>query len=326
MIYCCVYYKINNTTKTRFYLSLFFRRHKMIKVSRIESNFTGNLDFIEQLEFSEEIPYTIMQKKISCPEVVPIHYAPTIEILICSDIDGTVTVGNQPFPVKHSAVFFIPPLVVHSTSFNPAKGGSEGHKIVLTISLEHLCNYVNIEKILQANGNYIDDLPFMLQPSSDFIAVIQDLIRDDGNFSKCICHLLNLFALIVDEKNSSTMHFKLNVNQNHLLQKLINWTYSRIDSKITLEEAAKCINFSKNYFCKYFKETTGMSYVEYLQHIRVSKAASMLLKGASISDCCYECGYTNISYFISIFKKYTGKTMLDYKKTYGLAEKIPELT
>ena len=286
----------------------------MIKVSRIENSFTGNLDFIEQLEFSDEVPYTIMKKDISSAEVVPIHYAPTIEILICDEIDGTVTIGNQPFPVNHSAVFYIPPRVVHSTSFKASAPNAAGRKIVLTISLDNLGHYVNIDKILQANGYDIDDLPFLLNQVSDFLEVIHALVEDDGNFSKCIFHILDLFSLIVYEKDSSTMHFKLNANQNHLLQDLINWTYSRIDSKITLEEAARYVNFSKSYFCKYFKEATGMSYVNYLQHIRVSKAASMLLKGASIADCCFECGYTNISYFISIFKKYTGKTMLDYKK------------
>ena len=47
----------------------------------------------------------------------------------------------------------------------------------------------------------------------------------------------------------------------------------------------------------------------------------MLEKGAFISDCCFECGYTNISYFISILKKYTGKTILDYKKAHRFPEK-----
>lgn len=295
----------------------------MIKVSRIENIFTGNLDFIEQIEFSEKVPYTIMQKKISYSEIVPIHYAPTIEILICRGVNGTVTIGNQPYSLENDAVFFIPPRVVHSTSFCPASEGTAGKKFVLTISLEHLNNYINMEKIFLANDYHIEDFPFVLKYSSDFMEIIRRLVKDDGIFSKCIRHILDLFILIVHEKNSSTMKFKLNVNQNHLLQNLINWTYSRIDSKITLEEAAKYINFSKSYFCKYFKETTGMSYIEYLQHIRVSKAASMLLNGASISECCFECGYTNISYFISVFKKYTGKTMLDYKKTYGIAEQIP---
>lgn len=288
----------------------------MIKVSRVENNFTGNLEFLEQLEFSSEVPYTIMQKDIVSPEIVPIHYAPTAEILICSGIDGTVTIGSQPFPVNYSGVYFIPPHVVHSTSFKTNPNQKAGYKIVLTISLEHLGFYINMEKLLQADGYDIDDLPFVLKDVSGFVDIIHALIRDDGNFSRCIRHLLDLFSLIVHEKDTSTMHFKLDAKQNHLLQDLISWTYSRIDKKITLEEAARYVNFSKSYFCRYFKEATGMSYIDYLQHIRVSKAASMLLKGASISDCCFECGYTNISYFISIFKKYTGKTMLDYKKAH----------
>ena len=287
----------------------------MVKVSRIENEFTGNLEFIEQLDFSAEVPYTIMQKKITFPEVVPIHYAPTIEILICNDITGVVTIGNNPFPVKNDCVFFIPPHVVHSTSLRPAGTGKPGSKIVLTISPEHINNYINIERLLQADGYYLDDLPFVLNNTADFIRIINELGDDDGNFLLCIQHLLELFMLIVHEKGKATTHFKLDAKQNHLLQGLIEWTYSRLEGKITLDEAAQYVNFSKSYFCKYFKEATGMSYVDYLQNIRVSKAAFMLRKGASISDCCFECGYTNISYFMSIFKKITGKTMLDYKKT-----------
>jgi len=38
----------------------------------------------------------------------------------------------------------------------------------------------------------------------------------------------------------------------------------------------------------------------------------MILQGKSISECCYNTGYNNISYFNRAFKKYVGKTPTEF--------------
>ena len=43
-----------------------------------------------------------------------------------------------------------------------------------------------------------------------------------------------------------------------------------------------------------------------------------LMEGKSTTFCCYECGFTNLSYFISLFRRYTGCSTVEYRHRQGL--------
>lgn len=62
------------------------------------------------------------------------------------------------------------------------------------------------------------------------------------------------------------------------------------------------VTISKN-FKKYFNCTFG----EYIRRLRVKKAIDLiLLKKHSLSEIAYECGFSDQSHFIRVFKRYTG--------------------
>ena len=44
--------------------------------------------FEEQVQFSEEMPYRINIKRYQAEDIVPLHYADSIEILLCEALCG----------------------------------------------------------------------------------------------------------------------------------------------------------------------------------------------------------------------------------------------
>jgi AraC-like DNA-binding protein len=56
-------------------------------------------------------------------------------------------------------------------------------------------------------------------------------------------------------------------------------------------------------FCRYFKSRTLKSFTKFLNEVRISYACKLLNNdGYSISDACFESGFTNLSYFNRQFK------------------------
>lgn len=287
----------------------------MVKVNRIDKSFLGNINFFEDIDFNENIPYCIFEKEITKEEIVPMHFAPSIEILLCQGLEGYVTMSNYNFHIKGDCVFVISPGVVHGTTFRSDKG----KKTCLMVSPSALRHYVDIEHVLSASKLSIDQLSSSYNCYDEVNNLVKRIIDHDGDFLICINTLLSIFETLLENVNHEYTFLDLGMQKNTQLQKLLNWTNQNIGRKIDLNEAASTIGYSKSYFCKYFKSIAGMTYVSFLQKIRVAKAEVLLRQGWSVSDCCNACGYENISYFIQLFRKHTGKSMLRYKRD-SLAE------
>lgn len=86
------------------------------------------------------------------------------------------------------------------------------------------------------------------------------------------------------------------------------------DEEIALDVVAKKVNMSYHYFSKFFKESMGKTFVDYLTELRIKKAMELLqLPNQSIKEVCYLVGYGDPNYFSKIFKKTTGLTPSEYK-------------
>ena len=81
-----------------------------------------------------------------------------------------------------------------------------------------------------------------------------------------------------------------------------NWNISMSLMELGHQVGVHPVTISKN-FRKFFNCTYG----EYMRKIRVQKAVELiLLKKYSLSEIAYECGFSDQSHFIRVFKSYTG--------------------
>ena len=69
------------------------------------------------------------------------------------------------------------------------------------------------------------------------------------------------------------------------------------------------MGISYSYFSRSFGRIAGKSFKEYLNHTRVNHAEQLLLTTRkSVTEIAAECGYNNVSYFISVYRKMKGTT------------------
>lgn len=86
------------------------------------------------------------------------------------------------------------------------------------------------------------------------------------------------------------------------------------DRPISLEEAAGVVNTSVRYFCKVFKNYTGITFVDYLTRLRIEKSKNLLVNpNRRISEVAYEVGFESLTQFNRSFKKHAGMTPTKYR-------------
>ena len=83
---------------------------------------------------------------------------------------------------------------------------------------------------------------------------------------------------------------------------------------INREDVAAVACITPNYLSKPFRSRKGMNLREYINKIRIDEAKRLLLTTSlSVSEVAGNVGYDNISYFSTVFRKYTGMSPVDWR-------------
>ena len=85
--------------------------------------------------------------------------------------------------------------------------------------------------------------------------------------------------------------------------------------ELSLKEVARAVNTSAFYFCKMFKQATGLTFTDYLARVRVEKVKSLLLNPHKrVSEAAFEAGFQSLSQFNRVFKKIEGLSPSDFRE------------
>lgn len=270
--------------------------------------------FIENVAFSEDMPYYLCIKHLFVDDIVIPHYASSIEILVCDGVEGTFVADKTQFSLSGKKVLYIPPNCVHSNNFK--KG--DGVMYVLKISPEHMGAYLNIDKLLRrSDSRSIYCEPFVCDLYSEIMEYVRELTENDGKMFSCIRSIMDIFALLKDHMNPSVGSDNIisSATKNTQLKNLIDYTEKNILCGLSNKVAAGYIGYNENYFCRWFLRMTGMTYNDYLMHLRINYACKKLEENVPVREIVTDLGYVNSSFFTRKFKEYTGYTPGEYARS-----------
>ncbi len=110
-------------------------------------------------------------------------------------------------------------------------------------------------------------------------------------------HLQQVSLESLDRSNATRLHYVLAYIQQHLTE------------KISIDTLSNKAYLSRNTFFRWFKEQFGITPVEYINRERVKHAKQLLSNGKdSISNVAMQCGFSDVNYFVRLFKKMEGIT------------------
>jgi len=147
------------------------------------------------------------------------------------------------------------------------------------------------------------------------ISTVFDRNSPYQKIKECIClqdylDLCELFlsgaaAMIADKKNGSDPG-------KHAMMEYVNRNFHR---DISLEMVAEELELSVHYISKYFKDKTGMNFLDYVSELRIVKAKELLLHSKiKIQDIAEQVGYINTNSFIRMFRKATGISPGEFRR------------
>ncbi|WP_206669805.1 helix-turn-helix domain-containing protein [Paenibacillus luteus] len=117
-------------------------------------------------------------------------------------------------------------------------------------------------------------------------------------------------------QSSALLVKELKDKRDHIIQFVYEYLENNYDKEITLDAVAEKLNISRSYLSTYFKEKTGDYFVDYVNSVRINKAKELLLRpDIRIQDAAQSAGYQNINSFNRMFKKLTGSTPSEFRKS-----------
>lgn len=102
---------------------------------------------------------------------------------------------------------------------------------------------------------------------------------------------------------------------NQKIDKVFRFVINNYHRAISLDEIAAITQLTPQSFCRFFRNRTRKSFIQFVKEVRIGQACKKLAEEEwNISEIAYACGYTNLSNFNRFFKEVTGKTPRVYRQ------------
>lgn len=258
--------------------------------------------------------------------VVPLHWHDEMEIIYIKKGTGIITADFVPHTVEAGAIALILPGQLHSIEqFENAAMEYENiifHPGMLISKKTDTSNTELLSPLLSGSLS----LPLLYTPGSPCYDEIAACIDANDEISRTNPPGYQLFI-----KSQLFMLFFILCNRCRLaeppkkdykslekMKLILKYIENYYMDKITIEDIAREAALSKSHFMKYFKQTMGTSFIDYLNEYRLTMASRLLVSSeSSVLDIASECGFENLSYFNRTFKRRFSCTPREYRKKYG---------
>ncbi|MEL7647311.1 MAG: AraC family transcriptional regulator [Sedimentibacter sp.] len=129
--------------------------------------------------------------------------------------------------------------------------------------------------------------------------------------------LLNVWReIILIQKQKLPVDRAISETDENRIKSLLLLIHNRYKDKLTLKDFSDEVHLCSSECCRLFKRHMGCTIFEYVIDYRIEKSIdSLCFSDLSISQIAYDCGFGSTSYYIEKFRKKTGMTPLEYKKS-----------
>ncbi len=204
---------------------------------------------------------------------------------------------------------------------------------ILAAPIELFCCTIGLPLF---QGRYITGYESQFSPGSS-IAVFQNHVSGDEQINRYFLtmweegrtqekgyeyavksNLYGILSLMVRHHIESTISNKQYLYKKRNLDsvnRVIQYIEGHYQTDISLNELADLLNVNRFYFCRFFKEVTGSTPIEYLNNYRTHQAVSLMRRqpGYTITQVATLVGYNDSSYFARVFKRVMGESPSTYK-------------
>lgn len=249
----------------------------------------------------------------------PVHYHPDYEINLVMNASGTRIIGDAEEEFGAVDLVMTGPNLPHAWKSEC----TEGHHVITIQFSEKILDFPLLKKRLfgSIHDLLVESRRGLLFPHSENAQVIDKILRLTRlqGFQTALEFFSILYDLSISNRqvlvsNQYDQNAIVSSAKSRRIQKVCEYIDSHFEEPIKLADVAALVNMSESAFSHFFKKKTSCSFIDYLNNVRITKAALMLADTShSINEICYSCGFNNSSNFIRIFKKIKNMTPSEYR-------------
>lgn len=107
-----------------------------------------------------------------------------------------------------------------------------------------------------------------------------------------------------------------------LIEKAKTFILAHSSDDLHLGQVARVVNLSAQYFCRRFKEATGLSFTEFVTRTRVERARQLLSDPSTrVSEVAFAAGFQSVSQFNRVFRRQVGLSPSEFRAASRKGEK-----
>lgn len=266
-----------------------------------------------------EYPFTIYRiQKSHYPLFVPLHWHDEVELIYIEKGTLNLTIDKTSYTGTPGDIFIVNSQEIHEMSV------TEGDAIYYTILFplasllfqsQDNVNLTLLAPLAEQKMQFCTNLS-----SSGHHAVYENLIkeliqiyyeRDTAYRLGTKSYLLMLLYLLY--RHGDIVESKKDFTYGKMHREILYYINENYTDAITLEQIASHFHMSPKYFSRYFINTFHTSFTEYVIHLRLEHAITLLnTSELTITEIALHSGFSSCSYFNKRFKKAFGKSPKNY--------------
>lgn len=250
-----------------------------------------------------------------------LHFHNYLEIGYCYHGSGELIIEDRSYRYSDKMFTIIPENIPHTTISDPGnicKWEFLFINIKDFIQTEIKCDEISAEEMLRIFNKRGTLKSVKNHPNlAKLVQKIFEECREQPLYYKeslkGYIHSLIIEVLRLDDEREKA---KRSAKINTYIRDAIGYVGEHYQEDIKIADMAEICGLSESHFRRIFEESMKMKPLDYVNMIRIDRACVLIKRGdMSMEDICYHIGYTTPSTFNRNFKKLTGKSPVEWKKT-----------
>jgi AraC-like DNA-binding protein len=269
---------------------------------------------------------TILVQEDILPYFYPhLHRHEEIQLTLILKGEGTLVVGNSMHSFKPNEVYLIganmPHVFKSDDIYFDQESDKEIHALTIFFNTKgRLASLFDLPELKSVHLFFSTHYSGLRVPEHSFADISAKMLSI--KYASGMDQLMQFFQLL---KSLSTLEIisplsagvepkMFSDHDGMRISNIYNYIMNHYNRDLTLEEVAAAAYMTPQAFCRYFKKHTRVTFVTFLNEIRINEACKKLLDGAydSVSSVAFNCGFNSITNFNRVFKSTIGKSPREY--------------
>ena len=230
------------------------------------------------------------------PHFTPPHCHDAYELLIVKRGSVEGVLNGEPVTVSRGEMIFLDSYDIHSFTFTDCERYS------LVFSKDHC-------RMLSGDGMTLPTCPALKEHEFSLISSrLDEYYAAYGERIPSPLLVESLVSFILGTVELSVGKVARGERRNELIVDILEYIKKNSEKELTLTGVADTFGYTPNYFSSLFNKLVGMSFNDYLNYIRYTRASEIiLLQGCAVTNIAMKCGFGSMNTYYRAKNKFDKK-------------------